>query len=198
MRPRAADGADPPQRCTPPSGAACSHYRELAAAIAGLDLRPSELHRLRGDVPRRQVGSHCTDFERSIRRAGGMDLALLGVGPNGHVAFNEPGSAASSKTRHVARSELTRQDAAFRFGSEALVLRHALTMGVETILEARRALILAIGAHKAPIVARLLRERPSAALPASFLGLHAAASLLSDAAAASWLGGHDGSEGWDA
>ncbi len=126
-------------------------------------------------------------FEAAIEAAGGLDLQLLGLGGNGHIAFNEPGSRADSRTREVELAPRTREDAARTFGGLDEVPRRAVTMGVGTILEARRIRIVALGEHKAEIVARLVRGEDGARLPACHLVGHPDVQLHVDAAAASRL-----------
>lgn len=129
----------------------------------------------------------CLRYERAIEAAGGIDLCLLGIGGNGHMAFNEPGSAFDSRTRVVELADDTRAAAAGAFGAEA-VPAFALTIGIATILSARRCVLLATGAAKAEVVARAIEAAPSPALPASALQLHPGATFILDAAAASRLG----------
>ena len=128
----------------------------------------------------------CARYEREITAAGGLDLCLLGIGGNGHIAFNEPGSPFDSRVRVVDLAPETRATAAAAFGGAAVPAR-ALTVGIATILSARRCVLLAHGAGKAPVIARALGEPPSPALPASALQRHANATIILDAAAASAL-----------
>jgi len=128
----------------------------------------------------------CLRYERAIEAAGGLDLCLLGIGPNGHVAFNEPGSAFDSRTRVVELADDTRAAAAAAFGAEA-VPAFALTIGIATILSARRCVLLAYGAAKADVVARAVESAPSPELPASALQRHPGVTVILDAAAASRL-----------
>jgi glucosamine-6-phosphate deaminase len=126
-------------------------------------------------------------YERAIADAGGLDLVLLGIGGNGHIAFNEPGSAFASHTRLVALAPETRAGAAAGFGGADAVPTHALTIGIATILAARHCVLLAHGAGKAAIVARALEAPIDTGVPASALRLHANATVILDAAAASRL-----------
>jgi glucosamine-6-phosphate deaminase len=128
----------------------------------------------------------CARYERAIAAAGGLDLCLLGIGGNGHIAFNEPGSPFDSRTRVVQLADDTRAAAAATFG-DAPAPEFALTIGIATILSARRCVLLAYGAAKAAVVARAIETQPSSALPASALQLHPAATIILDAAAASRL-----------
>lgn len=117
-------------------------------------------------------GTSPAAFEARIRDAGGIDLQLLGIGRNGHIAFNEPGSAPDSRTRRVTLAEATRLDAAPSFANEGRVPTHAVTMGIATILEAARIRLLAFGASKAAAVHCALHAAPGSETPASYLHLH--------------------------
>ena len=133
------------------------------------------------------VPAACRAYEDAIRDAGGVDLQLLGLGTDGHIGFNEPGSSLASRTRIKTLIEQTRRDNARFFGSLAEVPHHVLTQGLGTILEARHVILLATGAQKAQTV-RDLAEGPVAAIcPASVLQLHPHATVLLDEAAASSL-----------
>ncbi len=126
-------------------------------------------------------------YESQIARAGGIDLQLLGIGTDGHIAFNEPGSSLASRTRIKALSEQTRRDNARFFNSLDEVPKLALTMGVGTILEARRVLLLATGGNKAAAVQALVEGPVTAQFPASALQLHPWVTVLLDGEAASGL-----------
>jgi glucosamine-6-phosphate deaminase len=129
----------------------------------------------------------CADYEAAIRAAGGIDLQILGIGRTGHIGFNEPPSAVDSRTRRVLLDEVTRKDNSVFFGDLAQVPHGALTMGVATILDARRVALLAFGEAKAEIVARAIKETPSAGCPATWLQRHPACTFHLDAAAAKRL-----------
>jgi glucosamine-6-phosphate deaminase len=137
------------------------------------------------DATAADLDDACDRYDRAIA-AGGLDLCLLGIGANGHVAFNEPGSPFDSRTRVIALADDTRAAAAGAFGGGPAPAR-ALTVGIATILSARRCVLLAYGAAKAAVVARAIQEPPSPALPASALQLHPDATFILDAAAASRL-----------
>jgi glucosamine-6-phosphate deaminase len=126
-------------------------------------------------------------YERAIEAAGGIDLQLLGLGSDGHIAFNEPGSSLASRTRVKALSARTRLDNARFFGSEQEVPRLAMTMGVGSILATRNVLLLAIGSHKATAVHAMVEGPITARVPASALQLHPQATILLDRAAAERL-----------
>lgn len=127
------------------------------------------------------------DFERSIRDAGGIDLQILGIGSNGHLAFNEPPSAFGSRTRVVELAERTRKDNARFFKTAADVPTHAITQGLGTILQARQLLLLAHGEGKAQAVARAVEGPVTENFPASLIQRHPRATLILDEAAASRL-----------
>jgi glucosamine-6-phosphate deaminase len=149
-----------------------------------IDLLPARAHAPDGLAA--DLAAECARYERAIAEAGGLDLVLLGIGGNGHIAFNEPPAAFASRTRLVALTEATRAVAAAGFGATP-VPTHALTMGVATILAARRCVLLAFGAGKAEAIARMLAAPPTPDVPASALQLHANATVIVDAAAASRL-----------
>jgi glucosamine-6-phosphate deaminase len=129
----------------------------------------------------------CAAYEDAIAAAGGVDLQLLGVGSDGHIGFNEPGSSLASRTRLKTLTERTRADNARFFRSIDEVPRHVLTQGVGTILEARHLVLLAFGAGKADAVARAVEGPVTAMVPASALQLHPHATVVVDRPAAARL-----------
>ncbi|MEC5191663.1 MULTISPECIES: glucosamine-6-phosphate deaminase [unclassified Arthrobacter] len=133
------------------------------------------------------IPAACRDYEETLHKAGGVDLQLLGVGTDGHIAFNEPGSSLASRTRIKTLLEQTRRDNARFFGSLSHVPHHVLTQGLGTILEARHVILLATGAQKAQAVRDLVEGPVAAICPASVLQLHPHATVLADEAAASSL-----------
>lgn len=152
-----------------------------------IDLPAENIHLPHGMTPRAEVFAACAAYEEKIAAAGGLDLQVLGIGRTGHIGFNEPGSTRESRTRLVTLDGLTRRDAARDFLGEANVPRHAVTMGVGTILQARRIVLLAWGEAKAEVVAQAVEGKPVDSLPASFLQGHADVSFQVDEAAASGL-----------
>jgi glucosamine-6-phosphate deaminase len=126
-------------------------------------------------------------YEESILAAGGVDLQVLGIGADGHLAFNEPGSSLASATRMKTLTEQTRRDNARFFGSDEDVPRHVLTQGLGTILRARHLLLVATGAGKAAAIAAAVEGALSASCPASALQLHPHATVLLDDEAAADL-----------
>jgi glucosamine-6-phosphate deaminase len=152
-----------------------------------IDVPAEQINIPDGTVARTEVFDWCRRYEEKIAAAGGLDLQLLGIGRTGHIGFNEPGSARDSTTRLVTLDALTRRDAARDFLGEDNVPRYAITMGVGTILSARRIVLLAWGEAKAGIVAQAVEHPPTDALPASFLQDHPDVRCILDTAAASEL-----------
>jgi glucosamine-6-phosphate deaminase len=156
--------------------------REFTSRV---DLVTDRLHGPNGladDLP-----AACAAYEEAIRTAGGIDLQLLGVGGDGHIGFNEPGSSLASRTRLKTLTNQTRIDNARFFDSIDDVPRHVLTQGVGTILEARHLVLVAAGTRKADAIAKTAEGPVSAFFPASALQLHPHASIVIDEAAATRL-----------
>src|SRR6059058_2347449 len=152
-----------------------------------VNIRPENIHIPDGTIREEDAAEYCAEYEQRIRRAGGIDLQILGIGRTGHVGFNEPGSTRHSRTRLVTLDPVTRRDAASGFFGEDNVPQQAITMGVGTILEARKIVIMAFGEHKAPIVHRAVEGDMSEAITASFLQMHPDTTFLLDQAAAGHL-----------
>ncbi len=131
----------------------------------------------------------CRNYEATIARFGGIDLQLLGIGQAGHIGFNEPLSALRSRTRVKALAPLTLQQNAASFAGMDQVPRRAITMGVGTILECRRCLLLATGAEKAEIIAQAVEGPITSMISATALQLHARCTVVVDEGAASRLEG---------
>ena len=140
-----------------------------------------------GTIDEAHVHDHCRRYEQAIRDAGGIDIQLLGIGRTGHIGFNEPGSGRESLTRLITLDRVTRADAASDFFGEEHVPRRALTMGVGSILAARRVVLMAFGEGKAAVVAKAVEGEVSAHIAASFLQEHANAEFVIDEAAAEQL-----------
>jgi glucosamine-6-phosphate deaminase len=149
-----------------------------------VNIRPANIHIPNGMVAADEVEDYCAGYEQKIRRAGGIDLQILGIGRSGHIGFNEPGSTRHSRTRKVSLDSVTRRDAASAFFGEHNVPQQALTMGVGTIIEARKIVLLAFGEHKASVVRRALEDEMSEAVSASFLQKHPDVTFILDQAAA--------------
>lgn len=153
--------------------------------VRQVDLAPERAHFPDGraaDLP-----AACARYEAEIAAAGGLDLVVLGLGADGHIAFNEPTSSFGSRTRIKTLADETRAANQAAFGAEP-VPHHAITVGIATILEARRCLLLAFGAAKATAVAQMVEGPLTSRVPASALQLHPHATVLVDEAAATGLG----------
>ena len=137
------------------------------------------------------IEAHCRSYERKIRDSGGIDLQILGIGKNGHIAFNEPGSSLSSRTRLKILTPETVEANRPIFQDESEVPRFCLTMGIGTILETRSVILLASGKEKAEIIARAVEGPVTASVPASALQLHPSARFIVDEAAAAALARKD-------
>jgi glucosamine-6-phosphate deaminase len=129
----------------------------------------------------------CARYEERIRQAGGIDLQILGIGGDGHIGFNEPGSSLASRTRIKTLTSRTRADNAADFSSEEAVPKHVITMGVGTIMDARTLVMFAFGERKAPAVALAVEGPVTSMVPASILQMHPRAKVFLDEAAASGL-----------
>lgn len=147
------------------------------------DFDPARTHLPDPWVP--DPGAEAVRYERALQGAGGIDVQLLGLGNNGHIGFNEPGSSFASRTRAVELTAETRAQNAADFAGEAVPTR-ALTMGLATIAEARRCYLVVVGEAKAGILARCLAGRDER-YPASALWGHPGLEILADAAACSAL-----------
>jgi glucosamine-6-phosphate deaminase len=137
-----------------------------------VDIDPENVHLPPGDLEPDEVEDAADRYESEIRKAGGIDFQILGIGKTGHIGFNEPGSGAESRTRLVHLDAVTRADAAADFFGEDHVPREAITMGIATILDAREIAILATGEHKAAIVRRAVEGEIDVEVAATFLQRH--------------------------
>jgi len=162
-----------------------SYYRFMCDQLFDhLDIPRENVHLPSGLVPGDQVFEHCRQYEEKIDAAGGVDFQILGIGRTGHIGFNEPGSSRESLTRRITLDRVTRQDAAADFRGEENVPRFAITMGVGTILRAKRIVLMAWGENKAGVVSRAVEGPVTEAVSASFLQDHEQARFFIDQAAA--------------
>lgn len=145
-------------------------------------LKESNLHSLNPLVPDPEL--EAARFEAAIASVGGIDLAILGVGTNGHIAFNEPGTPFHARTGLRKLDQGTILSNAHLFPPWVQAPNFGLSMGIATLLEARKVLIIATGDSKADIIARLVQHEPSPDLPASAMKMHPDATLLVDSSAA--------------
>ena len=149
-----------------------------------LDMARENVHIPRGDIPLSEVPAHCREYEALIEKKGGLDFQLLGIGRTGHVGFNEPGSQVKSRTRLITLDYMTRSDAAGDWQGLYRVPTRAITMGMRTILGARRIVLMATGEHKAPIIRAAVEGPVTDEVPASFLQSHENITCVLDAGAA--------------
>ncbi len=150
-----------------------------------INVDPKNIHVPYGHAS--EVEEFCEWYEEEIKRAGGIDLQILGIGADGHIAFNEPGSSLGSRTRLKTLTQQTIEDNARFFDNPEEVPRFAITMGVGTILEAKQIILLANGAKKADIVAQALEGPITAQVSASALQMHRQVTVILDAEAGSKL-----------
>ena len=154
--------------------------------FAHINAKPDNVHIPEGTLAGDYV-EYCSAYEGAIRKAGGIDLQVLGIGRNGHIGFNEPTSSFASRTRLKVLTSETIEDNRKAFGAGEEVPECAVTMGIGTILEARRILILATGAAKAEAVAQAIEGPITASVTASCLQLHPDVTFVIDEDAASQL-----------
>ncbi len=162
-------------------------YREVIRRefTAHVDIDPAAVHGPDGSHP--DPDRAAADYERALLAGGPVGVQLLGIGANGHVGFNEPGSALGSTTRVTTLTERTRRDNARFFGSPAAVPRRVITQGLATIARAGHLVLVAAGPGKAAAVAAALEGPVSAACPASVLQRHPRVTVVLDEAAAAGL-----------
>ncbi|BAM03439.1 glucosamine-6-phosphate deaminase [Phycisphaera mikurensis] len=152
-----------------------------------VDFDEGDTHVPDGLLPVEDTAAGCARYEEQIQEAGGLDLQLLGIGRTGHIGFNEPGSGKDSRTRLIWLDRLTRADAASDFFGAENVPRRAITMGVGTIMEAKRIVLMAWGEGKAPVVAAAVEGPETPAVAASYLQTHPNATFVLDEAASAGL-----------
>jgi len=137
-----------------------------------IDIPDENVHIPDGTIAEDDVHEFCDEYERKIEEAGGLDIQILGIGRTGHIGFNEPGSRPDSKTRLITLDKITRKDAASDFFGEEYVPRRAITMGVGTILEADKIILMAWGESKAPVIKESVEGEINESVPATYLQNH--------------------------
>ncbi len=152
-----------------------------------IDIPVTNYHLPDGTLPIEKIPEFCKDYEDKIEKLGGLDFHLLGIGRNGHIGFNEPGSLINSKTRLMTLDIYTKIDAAVDFGGLAKVPKKAITLGIDKIMQAKRIVLLAWGEHKAESVARAVEGQVTSDIPASYLQQHTNATFILDETAAALL-----------
>jgi glucosamine-6-phosphate deaminase len=163
------------------------HYFMHVHLFNHIDILPENVHIPDGKIPSEDLYQFCIDYDMQIAKAGGLDFQLLGIGRTGHVGFNEPGSHLNSGTRSITLDYITRADAAPDFLGIDNVPRKAITMGIGTILKAKRIVLLGWGINKASIVKKTIEGKISAEVPATYLQNHNNATFVLDNQAASEL-----------
>ena len=152
-----------------------------------IDIPVTNYHLPDGTLPIEKIPEFCKDYEDKIEKLGGLDFHLLGIGRNGHIGFNEPGSLINSKTRLMTLDINTKIDAAVDFGGLAKVPKKAITLGIDKIMQAKRIVLLAWGEHKAESVAKAVEGQVTSDIPASYLQQHTNATFILDETAAALL-----------
>ena len=152
-----------------------------------VDILKENIHIPDGTLPYELVESFCREYEQKIDAYGGLDLQILGIGRTGHIGFNEPGSHIHSGTRLITLDHITRVDAASDFFEQGNVPRRAITMGVGTIMQAKKILLMAWGEGKSSIIARTVEGEMSESVPATYLQKHENTQVILDTAAAAEL-----------
>lgn len=153
-----------------------------------VDILPENYHLPDGTLSEGRIKAHCDEYERKIDKLGGLDFQLLGIGGNGHIGFNEPGSLINSRTRLMMLDHSTRVAATMDFGGALTkVPKKAITLGVAKILNAKRVVLLAWGERKAPVIQQAVEGKVNEQVPASYLQTHPNTLFVIDEAAASEL-----------
>jgi len=175
----------------PPSHPQSYHYFMRENLFKHINLNPRFIHIPSGmvdvnDINR--INRYCEWYEEQMEKAGGIDLQILGIGANGHIGFNEPGSSLGSRTRIKTLTDSTKEDnARFFHGDLSQIPQYAITMGIGTIMEAHWILLLASGKNKANAIKDTVEGPVCARVPASILQMHRKAIIIVDEDAASML-----------
>jgi glucosamine-6-phosphate deaminase len=152
-----------------------------------VDIKEENIHIPNGEWDKEHIKQYCIDYEKLIEQHGGIDIQILGIGQNGHIGFNEPGSSLQSKTRLIALTNNTRIANSSEFQGLSEVPRFAITMGIQTILKAKQIYLLAWGQIKASTIQLAVEGDDHETLPASLLQTHDEVIFVTDAAAAGEL-----------
>ncbi len=163
------------------------NFRIHEELINHIDIRPENVHFPDGTIPQDQVSQFCHDYEAKIEQCGGIDLMLLGTGTEGQLGFNEPGSFSNSRTRLVALGNSSRKEQSSMFFGIENTPKKAITMGLETIFNARRIILIAWGEQKAAIIRSIVEGDITPAIPASNLQRHPKLEVVIDEGAAEEL-----------
>lgn len=152
-----------------------------------INIPQNQIHIPDGTLDKSDIGNFCSDYEMKIKELGGLDIQILGIGRTGHIGFNEPGSGINSRTRLITLDHITIVDAASDFFGEEYVPRKAITMGVGTIMNAKRIILMAWGEGKANILKESIEGPITDVVPATYLQNHPNTSVILDEAASAEL-----------
>ncbi|MBS1681711.1 MAG: glucosamine-6-phosphate deaminase [Bacteroidetes bacterium] len=152
-----------------------------------VDIPQNQFHVPDGTLGMESIKNYCEEYEKKIDENGGLDFQLLGIGRNGHIGFNEPGSHIDSLTRVITLDFTTRSDAGLDFGGLANVPRKAITLGVKKIMQAKRIVLIAWGEHKSPIIRQAVEGPVTEYVPSSYLQGHPNAQIVMDESCAAGL-----------
>ncbi len=152
-----------------------------------VDIKPENIHTPNGMMPKDDIQQFCLEYEAKIKSYGGIDLQILGIGRTGHIGFNEPGSGVDSHTRLISLDTMTIIDAASDFFGEQNVPRKAITMGVGTIMKARRIILMAWGEGKYKIIKKSIEGPVTDSIPATYLQNHPNTLIVLDEGSSSEL-----------
>ena len=152
-----------------------------------IDINPKNIHIPNGAIKKEDIKEHCRQYEKMIKDAGGIDLQILGIGNNGHIGFNEPGSGIYSKTRLITLDNSTRIANSYEFTNISQVPRLAVTMGISTILQSKKIILMAWGSAKAPVIKKAVEDDDTEQVPASLLQNHDDVTFVVDETAAAEL-----------
>ncbi len=176
-----------------------SYHRFMNSFLfSHVDIDSKNIHIPDGTIEKTRIHQYASAYEQAIDEAGGIDLQILGIGVNGHIGFNEPGASRNSITRIAALENSTRMANAYEFENISQVPRLAVTMGIASILKAKRIVLMAFGENKANVVCEAIEGQITDAVPASFLQEHYNCTFYLDEASsqeltrfkAPWLAGH--------
>jgi len=145
-----------------------------------IDIKEENIHIPDGSIDIKEIEKYCAEYEEKVKSYGGIDIQLLGIGRSGHIGFNEPGSAINSTTRLVRLDPVTISDAVKDFGNEEAVPVRAITMGINTILSAKKIILVAWGKNKSVVVKNMVEEPVTSAVPASYLQMHDDVTIFVD------------------
>ena len=163
------------------------HYFMRKNLFEHTDINPQNYHLPDGMITKENVKEHCLSYEQQIEEAGGLDLQILGIGTNGHIGFNEPGSGIYTKTRLTTLDNSTRLANSYEFGNMTEVPRMAITMGISTILKSKKIILMAWGQAKASVIKKAVEDDNTEDVPASLLQNHDDCTFIIDETAASAL-----------